>query len=492
MSKSSTILLVFLVAVFTICSQEKSTKQLHAQSLREQVQTAISESTEELSDISDALVSTWDHNITNGALASQQDSTNDTASTDSVPGGDDNKSEEEELLEAKLREARRKSYLKYSVPIEKPYLDESVPFQNFSHIQFFAMAGLGHRLVRHAAAVYVGRRIGFAVRAYWSATVYGNGTKDLFSEMFEPYTREEFDYVNSTNKIVTFTNEVLFMKQMAQTRDTRGLESPKCDCTNDEAQVHYDFYMSLRNKYKRRQRLMDFMEQNDYANHTVFGMHIRAGNNEKGDFTRKRRGIHTDPKKFVAGLVRTLRDQFPIESLPRPPMIFLATDDPNYRTLVMDEIKKQGLSWPVVVLEQAFASSGVVLRARKEGDLDMWHSMFQDMLLLSYSDVVIAAAYSSFPQSLPLSLVLGRPDEERAVKDTYCEVVTNWGDNETEPELEMDCYDYLMKWCCGTSKRQHKKTMKFVNQQLRNAPLPVEIRPFRKDTSLSFETGLLS
>jgi hypothetical protein len=419
-------------------------------------------------------------NVETAESGESQDSASKSNTIIANPGSDTS-------LDEILREARRKSYLKYGVPIEKPYLDESVPFQNFSHIKHFAMAGLGHRLIREAAAVYVGRVIGFAVRGYWSGTIYSNNTKDLFSEMFEPYTREEFSYVNSTNKVVHFTNEVMHMTRM-RPHNTGGLESPRCPCTNDENQVHYDFYSSLRSKYVRRQMIDSFMRTHNYANHTVFGIHIRAGNNEKGDFTKKGRGFRSGPEQFVSGLVKSIRGSLSIESLPRPPMIFLATDDPKYRTLLMDEMKEQGLSWPVVVLEQEFAEDGVVLAAKTDDGFEMWHSMFQDLLLLSYSDVVIAAAYSSFPQSLPLSLVLGRPEEERTVKDSYCEVIVKYGNNtEAEPDMNLYCYDYMMKWCCGALHQQHRKTLKFIHPHLRGSVLNVPAKDFGPDDYLSFE-----
>jgi hypothetical protein len=255
-------------------------------------------------------------------------------------------------------------------------------------------------------------------------------------------------------------------------RGTGGLEGPRCPCTNDENQVHYDFYSSLRNKYIRRQMIDSFMRTHNYANHTVFGLHIRAGNNETGGFRKEGRSIRSGPEQFVSALVKSIRGSLSIESLPRPPMIFLATDDPKYRTILIDEMKEQGLSWPVVVLDQEFADSGVVLSAKKDDDFEMWHSMFQDLLLLSYSDVVIAAAYSSFPQSLPLSLVLGRPEEERTVKDAYCEVIVKYGNNtESEPDMNLYCYDHMMKWCCGATSEQHKKTPKFIHPHLRGSDL---------------------
>jgi hypothetical protein len=505
--RMSTAIAVIVIAIYGIVSEQKNTAQLQVQ-LKQSLNDIVALSKKETIDgslnlenstlevegasedeplIDDASSSSPsidqdlpEANVETAESSESQHSASNSSTIIASPGIDTS-------LDDILREARRRSYLKYGVPIEKPYLDESVPFQNFSHAKHYANAGLGHRLVREAAAMYVGRVIGFAVRGYWSAPIYSNNTKDLFSVMFEPYTREEFSYVNSTNKMVKFTNEVKHMTSI-RPHNTGGLESPLCPCTNDENQVHYDFYSSLRNKYVRRQMIDSFMRTHNYANHTVFGIHIRAGNNETGDFTKKSRGLRSGPKQFVAGLVKSIRGSLSIESLPHLPMIFLATDDPKYRTILMDEMKEQGLSWPVVVLEQEFAKSGVVLAAKKDGDLEMWHSMFQDLLLLSYSDVVIAASYSSFPQSLPLSLVLGRPEEERTVKNSYCEVIVKYGNNtEAEPDMNLYCYDYMMNWCCGKSNKQHKKTMKFMHPHLRSTDLDWAVMDFGPDDYLSFE-----
>ena len=35
-----------------------------------------------------------------------------------------------------------------------------------------------------------------------------------------------------------------------------------------------------------------------------------------------------------------------------------------------------------------------------------WVSQFMDMMLLSLSDIVVAVSYSSFPQTMPLAMML--------------------------------------------------------------------------------------
>jgi len=146
----------------------------------------------------------------------------------------------------------------------------------------------------------------------------------------------------------------------------------------------------------------------------------------------------------------------------------------------------------VVFLEQDFSDSGVVLYGHGKYK-EKWHSMFQDMALLSYSDVLIATKYSSFTQALPMSLVLGRPESERTVKDGYCEVIDANDDGKKEgigPDLHLYCYNSYMQNCCGTSNKVHRKVTKFLQPRLRAMPINVTIEDFYPRQYFSFEESL--
>ncbi|CAJ1968934.1 unnamed protein product [Cylindrotheca closterium] len=423
------------------------------------------------------------------------------SSTPPTPSPEEEKKAKEAhiaLREQQLVEARERAYQKYGAPIETPYFNASVPFEHFSHIKYYGFAGLGHRLARQAVAMYLARRMGFACRGYWSRTIYSNKTTDLFTEMFEPYTRDDFKYVNSTGKHVGYSNEVDGAMGMVSS-NSEGQEGPPCTCTNDEVQVHYDFYMSLRNKYRRRDRIQAFMEENKFAEHIVFGIHIRAGNGETGDFTNKDRPINFDPKVFVLTVLKKIVETWPPDSLSKPPMIFLATDDPKYRMLILDQLEELGLSWPVALLEQEFMESGVLLGANRDSDVDQWHFMFQDMVILSYADVVLAIKYSSFTQSLPASIVMGRPLAERTIKDSFCEFIDVTKEegspvtvfaNETAPIFEVHCYDQVMRWCCWNPNKTHKKALKFTTLEYQTQFPNMTVYNFAKNEYLSFETAL--
>jgi hypothetical protein len=64
-----------------------------------------------------------------------------------------------------------------------------------------------------------------------------------------------------------------------------------CVCRQEYIDAHYEFYFGLRNRFRFKQRVLDAFVEQTLANHTVLGMHIRAGNGETGDFTNKGRGI---------------------------------------------------------------------------------------------------------------------------------------------------------------------------------------------------------
>ena len=414
--------------------------------------------------------------------------------------------------EMKLRQAREVSYRKYGIPVSPPKLNDSVPFSSFSHIRYKACCGLGHRLIRQATAAYVARVQGLALRPYWSSVVFKNektgGKTDLFLEMFDPYTRDDFPYVNSTNLLVgDLKNEVPLMHERRHHFDSNGMEHKRCPCTNDEIQVHHDFYNTLRSKYKRRELVESFMKRNNFENHTVIGIHVRAGNGEKGDFEGKHRGVHYSPSLWVSSLLKSILAKFPAEKLPRPPIIFLATDDFSYRGYFKSELQNQGVDWPLVTLDQAFRQegSGVLLNGNSGSneDLESWHSMFQDMAVLSYSDVLIAPLISSFTQSLPLSLVLGA--NHHHIQNKFCEAMVvgkSTIDNITVPDIKMYCYDQYMTYCCGkkTQPRHKHSFAKFVKRGARPYGPKVAwkeekgamlIKPFPKakryNYSLSFE-----
>lgn len=92
--------------------------------------------------------------------------------------------------------------------------------------------------------------------------------------------------------------------------------------------------------------------------------------------------------------------------------------------------------------------------------LQGWMDTITDMLLLSHTDVVVAARPSSFVQTMPMSIAFGKPRNSRVMHDVYCEIIPKFEemfDNseernqwvETDPAIQ--CFDTYESWCCNHS-----------------------------------------
>ena len=82
--------------------------------------------------------------------------------------------------------------------------------------------------------------------------------------------------------------------------------------------------------------------------------------------------------------------------------------------------------------------------------LEKWNSMIVDMILLSYSDLVIAGQYSTFNQAMPMSMVYGR--SSRKVQEPFCEL--------HKDALDIFCFPSALEWC---HKSRNRITLKTLN-----------------------------
>ena len=190
-------------------------------------------------------------------------------------------------------------------------------------------------------------------------------------------------------------------------------------------------YQMLADRYQFQDDVKDFMEQHKFKEHTVVGLHLRAGNGEETHFEESGRYIANETE-FVSNLcdlLHTLLDKVTV-TYPKslPPLIFLATDTPSLIPMIVKTTLAFGV--PTVVLPQIRVpghQKGVTFKALQgAGDekcLQGWQAMISDMLLLSQSTILIAARHSSFTQSMPLSLVLGRKNkQDEQPGPHFCEV----------------------------------------------------------------------
>eukprot|EP00934_Nitzschia_sp_Nitz4_P006550 Nitzschia sp. Nitz4//scaffold56_size114212//96774//97562//NITZ4_003967-RA/size114212-processed-gene-0.37-mRNA-1//-1//CDS//3329554757//6540//frame0 len=182
-------------------------------------------------------------------------------------------------------------------------------------------------------------------------------------------------------------------------------------------------------------------------------MHVRTGNGETGDFEFKRRGI-TDRAWFDNMAQRLVQLS---QSWNLAPILFLATDtvsiEETFRSLLSEHMEV--VTWNQRRPEQGH---GVFFGQNYHNDfntttdqmgndpcLEGWQDVFTDMMILSQTDVVVAARPSSFTQSLPLVMSLSKEIDQRKVKQSYCEV---------DPSAtEVKCFHSLQEWCCnGTTQ----------------------------------------
>jgi hypothetical protein len=205
------------------------------------------------------------------------------------------------------------------------------------------------------------------------------------------------------------------------------------------------FYMGLRNRFRNKEQVDEFVESN-FANRTFVGLHIRAGNGEKGDFVDKNRMIkNTD--EWVDRISENICNMTSFWE--KPPLLYIATDTPSMVGKFRDALAgvMNVTSFPQQRAQEGesvfFGERGVEHTAVRDKNkcLNGWDAMIKDMLILSHADVVVAARPSSFTQTLPMSLVLDKPKESRSVMLSFCEV--------NLAGTEMRCFEDYMEWCCN-------------------------------------------
>jgi hypothetical protein len=313
---------------------------------------------------------------------------------------------------------------KHSPQVSTQEQQELEHIRNLSSVDYFSCCGLGHRLSKNADAYYVATRVlNFGLRVFWGFCDRIEVAHYLFGP--QPVRTN----VTSTGLSLRLHNEVHGFKKLV-----REGKSSECRCSQSKLESDVEYYANLRNRFRFQRQIQDFRKQS-FDNHFVVGMHIRAGNNETGDFVKKNRGIH-DFEGWMQHMVRHLKKL--VENASKPCLLYLATDT---AAMVQDFAKRLNGTMDVVELPQSRPQDGqgVLFGARGsvhhngKACLEGWKSAVMDMILLSCADVVVAARPSSFVQTMPMILSLG-------LNKTYCEVSYNG--------TEMLCFDKFMTWCC--------------------------------------------
>eukprot|EP00536_Pseudo-nitzschia_multiseries_P016369 jgi/Psemu1/45932/gm1.45932_g len=246
------------------------------------------------------------------------------------------------------------------------------------------------------------------------------------------------------------------------------------------------FYRQLRSTFRFNDRIKSFVKTHKFAKRIVVGVHVRAGNGERGDFQIKKRGIQ-NPDVFYKNMVDTIRlligkmqqaaaaavaaaaveattptaQQQQQQKLLEPPLVFVATDDPAVLDVLTKLLREDSnnnnntidggvatvvevVSFPQTHME---TGKGVTFKKQEfesnEQCRENWISQIVDSLILGMADALVCARYSSFTQSMPLMTLFsdsiraqnehnawrGAPDERR---DEYADYDYNNNDENNE------------------------------------------------------------
>ena len=348
----------------------------------------------------------------------------------------------------KVRNKKNRSRLHKS--LQQGLSPTELHYEKLPSVDYYACCGLGHRLSKLTDAWYVSRNISFALKTFWG---FCDEHTEVFSHLFGSQPPSELTNVHEGRQILQLRNEVPGMQPLIRKQNVC-----MCDGHEDKIQTDLELYRSLYNRYQFKRNVDEFMLHHNFANHTVLGMHIRAGNGEAGDFINKKRGI-PNVELWVQKVTEHLQNLLRLQKIHNP-MLYIATDTPA----MIGYFRKALLNMTIVDLPQDRAETGVLFGERgavanlsRSECLGGWIYAMTDMMLLSSADIVIAARPSSFVHAMPHSLAFGN---KRSPKP-FCEMPpdASW----------FKCYRTYRQWCCTTTTRsvmQNTQTQEFIQLPL--------------------------
>jgi hypothetical protein len=327
-----------------------------------------------------------------------------------------------------------------------------LPITKLIHVAKF---GAGHRLCRTSTAWHLAKRFNLThIKFQWKTCdaktsvgppifpyLFGNDTWEIESNAGKPvYYGKEVLVRNDVYGYVSgqaLKNHFIPLSSRYRQSDGPFLEKLASD---------KELYQLLESRYMFRSAVLEFMQQHDFDNHFVIGLHLRAGNGEQAHFVESGRGIANETE-FVTNLadsighfIQSIRKTHPERLESKPPLIFLATDTAylvnSFTNRMTKEFGVNTILFPQLRLKKNQGVTFSALQGSGETCLQGWQAMFNDMFLLSHANVLIAAQKSTFTQSLPMSLVFDRFRKEAGPH--FCEVSMN--------ATHMTCYQDLATW----------------------------------------------
>eukprot|EP00588_Corethron_pennatum_P002731 CAMPEP_0194285700 /NCGR_PEP_ID=MMETSP0169-20130528/30821_1 /TAXON_ID=218684 /ORGANISM="Corethron pennatum, Strain L29A3" /LENGTH=602 /DNA_ID=CAMNT_0039031895 /DNA_START=136 /DNA_END=1944 /DNA_ORIENTATION=- len=410
-----------------------------------------------------------------------------------VIGGSENQKPsnfEPAIIRARTFPGRMANFLSWKHIITKDEEDDGDPS---IMVHYKGISGLGHRLIRQSSAFHLTSALNISfLEMSWGTCgriirdTDGNETTvevELSSHLFgsEPLhvpqsswaggprfgnrTRLQGQRHGSGGAATTW----FMIKPNEIPHYTGEINMQQRDVLLDKVRSDVRMYRQLLMRFRFWENIEEFFQTHELGNHTVYGVHIRAGNGEQGDFINKGRGIrdvHTDV--WIQNVANLIREHFYGRSAgvaqktegcknnKKPPLVFVATDTPGTIDMLRTALQADDgahPSIPVISFPQKYPvegkvtytySFGTAYDKRANDCLRGWENQMIDMLMLSLVDVMMAGMYSSFTQAMPIPLLLSldgwetQEDDDCNEKAAVCDV-SMAGD-------AMKCYQTMEDW----------------------------------------------
>ena len=218
----------------------------------------------------------------------------------------------------------------------------------------------------------------------------------------------------------------------------------------------YQFYSQLMLLFQQRhnKRILDIVQRTRFEEHTVFALHVRAGNGEKGDFAVKKRGF-ANLDEWITSAIRLLCDYKGNHTdyfTAKPLMIYVGTDTGSV-VPKLQNASQHTCNIPIVSADQAYPDEGNSVSYKQQYEdanathssnkcLKGWEDMMLDMYFFTKCNTVVTGSYSSFTQSAPMSFILHRAKSNSKNSNQHPSYFCDMSADGTR----MDCYDTLRRW----------------------------------------------
>ncbi len=349
------------------------------------------------------------------------------------------------------------------------------------YLHYYGFAGLGHQLLRMSAAYHLAALYGIpylhpALSIRCGTKQKGDVYDHLLGEgrllpvvsntnhlqfhhkhgnLLLPQGWPELEQVDDHNWVKRGKAPVVIKNEApGYVRSEKALKNLMQNNLYGKLETDFQLYKQLMTLFERRHhdRIEGIRKETMFDDHTVFGLHVRSGNGEEGDFVNKERKV-PNLKKYLLGVGVLLCDYSREHAdyfEKYPLMIYIGSDTGSVVTTfksIMESLSVyNNCSIPVVSAEQVYpdAGSGVSFAqkySRCSDSMEAWENMFLDMYFFTRCNTVLAGHYSSFTQAAPLSYVMhnakreSKQNSHRRHPNNFCEL--------GESGRRMDCFDTM-------------------------------------------------